>query len=106
MADIVSYPINSARSGVSVTSYQQADSQRRDLDRAAQGNTQFSDKLAGEQSLHAGKLGGGLEAARVAARTQKVEKTAAQEETSKKSDKDPQSGAEKAGRGRSVDVRA
>ena len=101
MADIVSFPINRAKVGVSVTSYQQADNQRLEIERANTQNAQASSGVDGPQGAGSGRE---LQSLREAARAQRVEQTARPDKADKRHD--PGSENPSARRGQSIDIKA
>ena len=101
MADIVSFPVNRARVGVSVTSYQQADNQRLEIDRA---NTQNAQANGGIDSARRIGSGQELQAQREAARAQRVEQTARLDKAEKRIDQGSENFS--ARRGQSIDIKA
>ena len=101
MADIVSFPINRAKVGVSVTSYQQADNQRLEIDRANAQNAQANGEI---DSARRGGSGQELQAQREAARAQRVEQTARLDKAEKRNDQSAENF--NARRGQSIDINA
>jgi len=101
MADIVSFPINRAKVGVSVTSYQQADNQRLENERANNQNAQVSGRIDSVQGAGPGRE---LQALREAARAQRVEQAASLDKADKRND--PGSDNSNARRGQSIDIKA
>jgi len=101
MADIVSFPINRAKVGVSVTSYQQADNQRLEIERT---NTQNAQASGGVDSAQGAGPGRELQALRAAARAQRVEQTVSLDKAEKRHD--PGSENSNARRGQSIDIKA
>ena len=101
MADIVGFPISRAKVGVSVTSYQQADNQRLEIDRAKNQNAQASGGVDSAQGAGSGRE---LQALREAARAQRVEQTVRLDKADKRHD--PGSENSSARRGESIDIKA
>jgi len=101
MVDIVSFPINRAKVAVSVTSYQQADNQRLETNRAIHQAGQASGGIDSAQTADPGKE---HQALRQAARVQRVEQAARQDRPNKQNNSD--SGEFSARRGETLDIKA
>ena len=101
MVDIISLPLNRAKVGVSVASYQLADQQRLEIQRAV---TQSGQASVGVDSVQAAGPGRELQALREAARAQRVEQMARQDQANTHSES--RQGESSARRGQTVDIEA
>lgn len=104
MADVVGFPVNRAQTGVSVSSFQQADEQRRQFEQVLKEKAVGNADAKGPQSVDASKgLQAARDVAREAARVQRVDQPPRSEKNDQPTNQDP-SGTF-ALRGQTVDIK-